>query len=325
MTFIRSVALAAFGVLATTTTHAQEIAPGNITVIVPFAAGGPVDVTARLVVPYMSEKLGRQIIIENQGGAGGMTGSSRAKNAAPDGRTLLVGNTGTHAYNQWLYKRPQYDAVADFTPVGHIVENSKLLVVRKDLGVKTLKEFIAYATTNQAKMQYGSAGMGSGTHISCVIMNSVLKLNVAHVPYRGSGPSMQDLIGGRIDYMCEVISTALPQINGGQIVPIVVLSNDRSKVLPDLPTGPQAGVEGLDSDGWNSMFLPKGAHPAVVQRFADVLSETLDIPHVSKRFDELGLTVPPPARRGPAHLAKAVREEIAKSEKPIKSSGASVE
>ncbi len=169
--FIRTVALGALSVLAANTTHAQEIAPGNITMIVPFAAGGPVDVTARLVVPYMAEKLGRQIIIENQGGAGGMTGSSRAKNAPPDGRTLLVGNTGTHAYNQWLYKRPQYDAVADFTPVGHIVENSKLLVVRKDMGVKTLKEFIAYATTNQAKMQYGSAGMGSGTHISCVIMN----------------------------------------------------------------------------------------------------------------------------------------------------------
>ena len=168
----RRAALSALaGLAATRGARAQTFPSRPIAIVVPYPAGGPVDVTARLVVPYMAEKLGRQIIIENQGGAGGMTGSSRAKNAPPDGRTLLVGNTGTHAYNQWLYKRPQYDAVADFTPVGHIVENSKLLVVRKDMGVKTLKEFIAYATTNQAKMQYGSAGMGSGTHISCVIMN----------------------------------------------------------------------------------------------------------------------------------------------------------
>lgn len=305
--------------------HAQEIAPGNVTIVVPFAAGGPVDVTARLVAPYMADKLGRQIIIENMGGAGGMTGSSRVKNAPPDGRMLLIGNTGTHAYNQWLYKRPQYDAITDFTPVGHIVENSKLLIVRKDLPIKSLKDFIGYATANQARMQFGSAGMGSGTHISCVILNSVLKLNVAHVPYRGSGPSMQDLIGGRIDYMCEVISTAMPQIQGNQVIPVVMLSNERAKVLPDLPTGREGGVEGLDSDGWNSMFMPKGAHPAIVKRFADVLSEVLDRPDVARRFDEIGLNVPPPARRGPEHLARSVREEIAKSEKPIKSSGASVD
>ena len=328
MTRWRNVVAAATASLATLlggVASAQEIAPGAITMVVPFAAGGPVDVTARLVAPYMAEKLGRQIIIENVGGAGGMTGSSRVKNAAPDGRMLLVGNTGTHAYNQWLFKRPQYDAVADFSPIGHIVENSKLLVVRNDLGVKTLKDFVTYATANQAKMQFGSAGMGSGTHISCVIMNSVMNLNIAHVPYRGSGPALQDLIGGRIDYMCEVISTAVPQIAGGQITPIALLSNYRSKALPNVPTGIEAGVEGLDSDGWNSLFMPKDANPALVKKIADILSETLDIPHVAQRFDELGLIVPPPARRGPEHLAKAVRDEIAKSEKPIRTSGASVE
>lgn len=304
---------------------AQDIPPGNITMVVPFAAGGPVDLTARVAAPFMAEKLDRQIIIENVGGAGGMSGSTRVKNAVADGRTLLVGNTGTHAYNQWLYKRPQYDSVTDFTPVGIIVENFKVLVVRKDMPVKTMQEFVAHTKTNQAKMQFASAGMGSGTHISCVILNSMLGVSVAHVAYRGAGPAMQDLVGGRIDYMCEVISTAMPQIEDNQIRAIAMLSNARSKALPNLPSSLEQGVKDVDADGWNALFMPKGAPAAIVSKLNEALNYALDRPDVRARYTTGGLVVPPAERRGSDYLARAIKLELARSEKPIKSSGASVD
>ena len=198
----------------TATAAAQEWPTRPVTMVVPFTAGGPVDVAARLIAPRVSESLGQQIVVENMGGAGGMTGSNRVAKAAPDGYLLVLGNAGTHAYNQSLYKKSLYNSESDFAPVGVVVENTKVLIVRNDFPANSLPEFVAYVQANQAKLQYGSAGAGSATHIACLLLNYRMGTNVTHVPYRGAGPALQDLIAGRIDFMCEVISTGLPPIQG---------------------------------------------------------------------------------------------------------------
>jgi len=303
---------------------AQEWPQRPVTVVVPFAAGGPIDVVARIASPGLSEALGQQVVIENVGGAGGMVGGSRVAKAEPDGYTALLGNTGTHTYSQFLFKKPLYDAVADFAPSGLLVGNTKVLVVRKDLPANNLQEFIAYAKQNQKTMQYGSAGVGSATHIACVLLNDRLGTNITHVPYRGAGPAMQDLVAGRIDFMCDVVSTALPQIRGNSVKALALLSDNRSPVLPDLPAAPEQGLAGVGADGWNGFFFPKGTPDAIVRRFAAATNDALNAPAIKKRIEELGLDIPRPEERGPDYLAKLVKIELDKWGPPIKASGITV-
>src|SRR5665647_1771540 len=182
----------------------------QITMIIPFAAGGPTDVLGRIMAQRMGEILKQTVIVENIGGAGGMTGGKRAATASPDGYTMLLGTVGTQAQGQTLYKKPLYNAVTDFAPVGLIAEVPIALLVRKDLPAKDLKEFVAYAKANADKIQFGSAGAGSATHLGCVVLNTAMGTNITHVPYKGTGPAMQDLVAGRIDFLCEIISTAKP-------------------------------------------------------------------------------------------------------------------
>lgn len=296
--------------------------PGRpVTMVVPFPAGGPIDVVARILAPPMSELLGQQIVIENVSGAGGMTGSVRVAKAAPDGYQFLLGNSGTHTYSQLLYKKPLYSAVGDFAPVAVFVENSKVLVARTDFPADTLPAFIAYARSNAPKMQYGSAGAGSATHMTCVLLNAAIGINVTHVPYRGTGPAMQDLMGGRIDYICDVISTALPLIRSRSIKPIAMLSPQRSHVLPEVPTAQEQGLAGFDADAWNAFFFPRGTPDAIVRRLAKTVSDVLDMPAVRERLEGLGLNVPPPQRRTPGYLSKLVPDEIEKWAAPVKASG----
>jgi tripartite-type tricarboxylate transporter receptor subunit TctC len=316
------VALAAL-VLATPTA-AQEWPTRPVTMVVPYAAGGPIDTIARVVSPRLSEALGQQVVIENVGGAGGMVGASRVAKAEADGYTFMLGNQGTHTYSQFLYKKPLYDAVADFTPAALLVGNSKVLVVRKDLPVTTLPEFIAYAKQNQDKMQYGSAGVGSATQIACVLLNAKLGTTITHVPYRGAGPALQDLVAGRIDFMCDVVSTALPQIRSQTIKPIAMLATERASVLPDLATAAEQGLADVDADGWNAFFFPKGTSDAIVRKLAAATNETLNTPAVKKRIEELGLDVPRPAERGPDYLANLVKSELDKWGPPIKANGITV-
>jgi tripartite-type tricarboxylate transporter receptor subunit TctC len=304
---------------------AQEWPARNITMVVPFPAGGPIDVVARILAPPMSELLGQQIIIENVGGAGGSSGSLRVAKAAPDGYQFLLGNSGTHTYSQLISRKPPYSAVNDFAPVAVFVENSKVLTARKDLPADTLPQFIAYAKANQATMQFGSAGAGSATHMACVLLNSAIGIDVTHVPYRGTGPAMQDMMGGRIDYICDVISTALPLIRSNAIKPIALLSPARNHVLPDLATADEQGLTGFDADAWNAFFLPRGTPESIVRRLAKATSDALEIPWVHVRLEELGLNVPPPARRTPEHLAKLVVTEIDKWAAPVKASGISTD
>ena len=299
---------------------AQDWPARTITMVVPFPAGGPIDVAARILAPPMGEQLGQQIIIENVAGAGGSTGASRVAKAAPDGYVFLYGNSGTHTYSQLLTKRPPYNAIT-VAPVAVFVENSKVLVTRKDFPADTLPDFVAYAKVNQSRMQFGSAGAGSATHMTCVLLNAAIGIDVTHVPYRGTGPAMQDLMGGRIDYICDVISTALPLIRSNSIKPIALLSPQRSAVLPDLATAQEQGLAGFDADAWNAFFLPRGTPEPIVRRLAKATSDVLDLPWVRERLAGLGLNVPAPERRTPEYLAQLVASELEKWAAPVKASG----
>jgi tripartite-type tricarboxylate transporter receptor subunit TctC len=229
-----------------------------ITMVVPFAAGSAFDVLGRIVAARMSELLGQQVIIENTTGAAGIIGVSRVANAAPDGYTFLFGSIGTHAYNQTIYKRPRYDAIADFAPVALFAEQPMVLVARKDFPASTLTEFANYAKANAAHLQFGSAGAGTTTHLGCALLNSAIGVNVTHVPYRGGGPALNDVIGGQIDYYCANIGGPVQVIKAKQVKALATLSRVRSPVLPDLPTAHEQGLTDFDVVTWNAFSCRKG-------------------------------------------------------------------
>jgi tripartite-type tricarboxylate transporter receptor subunit TctC len=304
---------------------AQDWPTRPITLIVPFAAGGGVDVSARIQAQRMSELLGQSIIVENVGAAAGMAGGQRVAKAPPDGYTFLVGNSGTHAYNQSLYKKPLYNAATDFQPVGLMTESPRALVARKDLPVNNLQELIAYLKANVSKAQFGSAGVGSGTHLPCVLFNLAIGTNVTHIPYRGEGPVMQDLIGGRIDYMCATIQSGAAQARDGNVKGIAVMAEKRVPIIPDLPTTGEQGLPGVEASVWNAFFLPKGTPDPIVRKLNKAMSDTLEDAVIRKRLQELGLEIVPPERRTPEYLAKYVPEEIERWAKPVREAGISAD
>jgi tripartite-type tricarboxylate transporter receptor subunit TctC len=304
---------------------AQNWPSRPLTMVVPFAAGGGTDVLGRIVGRRLSEILGQQVIVENVGGAGGMVGSARVVKAPPpDGYQFVLGSRAD-AINQTLYKNPLYNFAIDLAPVVLIADQPTILVARKDLPASNLPEFIAYARAHQATMQMGSAGAGSTGHLDCMLLNAAIGINVTHVPYRGTGPAMQDLMGGRIDYICDVISTALPLIRSNSIKPIALLSPQRSAVLPDLATAQEQGLAGFDADAWNAFFLPRGTPEPIVRRLAKATSDVLDLPWVRERLEGLGLNVPAPERRTPEYLAQLVASELEKWAAPVKASGISAD
>jgi tripartite-type tricarboxylate transporter receptor subunit TctC len=253
-----------------------------------------------------------------------MAGGKRVADSKPDGYTFVLGTVGTHAQGQTLYKHPLYNASTDFTAVGLIAEVPIALITRKDLPVNNLKEFVAYAKENQGKMQFGSAGAGSATHLGCVVLNTAMGTNIVHVPYKGTGPAMQDLIGGRIDFLCEIISTAKPQIDGGRVKAIAIMTKTRSPVEPNLPTTVEQGLD-VQAYTWNAIFLPKGAPDAIVKKLNSAMVEAMKTPAVRERLQGFGAQVVSDDRATPAYLAEFVKSEIVKWAAPIKASGVSVE
>jgi len=304
---------------------AQNYPTRPITMVIPFAAGGPTDVLGRVVAAKMGESLGQQVVVENVTGAGGQTGGKRVADSPPDGYNFVIGTVGTHAQAQTLYKRPLYNSQTDFTPVGLIAQVPIALIARKDLPVKDFKEFVAYAKANQAKMQFGSAGAGSATHLGCVLLNYMIGVNITHVPYRGTGPAMQDLIGGRIDYICEVVTTIKSQLDAGTIKGIALLDSKRSKALPDLPTAEEQGTKDLIAYTWNAIFLPKNAPEPIVKRLNGAMLEAMHSPLVKDKLGALGAEIMPDNQATPAYLTKLVKDETEKWAKPIKASGVTVE
>jgi len=306
------------------TAAAQDWPNRAITLVVPFAAGGGIDTSARVQALALSEILGQAVVVENIGAAGGTVGSARVAKAAPDGYTLLIGNSGTHAYSQSLYSKRPYDAAADFEPIGLVSESPRILIARKDLPVSNLQEFIAYAKANQAKMQYGSAGVGSGTHLPCALLNIALGVDIAHVPYRGAGNAMQDLLGGRIDYMCDTIQTGVEQARSGTVKGIAVMAHQRVPIIADLATTGEQGLQGVEATVWNAFFFPKGTPAPIVHRMNKALGDMVERPDVKQRLETLGLVIVPPQQRTPDYLAKLLPKEIERWGAVIKAAGISV-
>ena len=325
MPHLRMIAMVAAFLAATAPAGAQEWPTRPLTMVVPAAAGGGLDVLGRILAQRLSEGLGQQVIVENVGGAGGMTGTSRVAKAAPDGYQFVLGGTDTFAQNQTLYKNPLYDAATDFAPVALIVELSQVLIARRDLPAGNLRGFADYVKANQTKMQFGSAGAGSTPHLVCTLLNAALGVKVTHIPYRGSAPAMEDLIAGRIDYMCPSVATAISHIEAASVKAVAILTKDRSLILPNLVSAREEGLTNLDAVSWYAFFLPKGAPAPIVQRLHDATVTTMDTPAVQKRLLEIGETVVAPERRSPDYLAKFVMTEIEKWAAPIKASGVSMD
>jgi tripartite-type tricarboxylate transporter receptor subunit TctC len=296
-----------------------------LTMVVPFAAGGPVDVLGRILAQYLGEVAGRQVVVENVTGAGGMTGSQRVAQGHPDGHTFVLGSIGTHALNQTLYKRPLYNEATDFAPVALIADVPLVLITRKDMPANDLREFIALARTRQSSMQFGSAGAGTSTHIGCVLFNQAMGVDITHIPYRGGGPAMVDLIGGRIDYMCNVLSTAVQPVETAQVKAIATLARERSSIMPNLATAHEQGLTDFDAYTWNAVFLPRNTSTELVARLNAALGKVMDNPAFRDRLAGLGLYVVAPQRRSPDYLAQFVASEIDKWAAPIRASGATGE
>jgi tripartite-type tricarboxylate transporter receptor subunit TctC len=292
-----------------------------VTMVVPFAAGGPADTVGRILAPGLSELLGQRVVIENAGGSGGMAGSYRVAKAAPDGYQSVLGNVGTHAANQTFYKNPLYNAATDFAPVMLIAQTPLVLLARKDLPADTLPEFIAYAKANQATMQYGSGGAGSASHLACVLLNAAIGINVTHVPYRGAAPAIQDLIAGRVDYQCPDTPIAVPQIQSKMVKAIAILTRDRSPGLP----GQQQGLTNFDASNWFASFFPKGTSAAIVGKLHAATLATINTPVVKTRMREIGADLVTSERSSPDYLQRFVEAEIEKWAAPIKASGVSVD
>jgi tripartite-type tricarboxylate transporter receptor subunit TctC len=319
--FAALLAAGTFGGIA----QAQDYPNKPVTMVIPFAAGGPQDQIGRIMAQRIGELMGQQVVVENVGGAGGMTGSARVMQSPPDGYTMILGSVGTHAQNQTLYKKPLYDAATDFTPVALIAETPIALITRKDLPANNLKEFIAYAKENQANMTYGSAGAGSATHLGCVVLNYAIGVNIVHVPYRGTGPAMADLMGGRIDYLCDIINTAKPQIDAGTVKGLALMTKNRSPALPNLPTTAEQGSTGIEAYTWSAIFLPKGAPEAVVKKLNGYVIDAMKTPAVRETLAKVGAEVVADDRATSQYLDTFVKSEIEKWAVPIKASGASAD
>jgi tripartite-type tricarboxylate transporter receptor subunit TctC len=300
---------------------AQEWPTRPVTLVVPFAAGGPIDTIGRIIATRLSELLGQQMVVENVGGAGGMTGTARVAKAAPDGYQVVLGNVGTHAGNQTLYRNPLYNAATDFVATVLVVELPLVLVVRKDLPVDDLPGFIAHAKSNQAIMQFGSGGAGSATHLACALLNAAAGIEVTHVPYRGGAPAMQDLIAGRIDYLCVDTPVALPQIESATVKPIAILTLGSSPSLPALASAHEQGLANFSATNWAGLFLPKDTPAAIVEKLHDATVAAMESPSVKAQMKKVGADLVAPERRSPAYLQKFVATEIEKWAGPIKASG----
>jgi tripartite-type tricarboxylate transporter receptor subunit TctC len=303
---------------------AQTLKSGTLFLVVPFAPGGPSDVAGRILAAGMAEALGQQVVVENPVGGGGTVGSLRVSRGTPDGSQLVLGNNGTHSWSQSLYKNPPYDAIKDFTPLGLAVESPRVIIVPKDLPANTLQEFIAYVKANQDKIQFASAGAGSASHVSCILFNAMLGVNVTHVPYRGLGPAMQDLIAGRVQYICDSVSTSKPQIEGGHVKAVTTTGLKRSPALPAIPTAKEQGLD-FDVLTWQGLFLAKDTPKPVLAKLSAGFSKALDLPSLRERFGTIGEEIPSPERRTPEYFSQFVSGEIARWSGPIKASGVTVE
>ncbi|MBN9060964.1 MAG: tripartite tricarboxylate transporter substrate binding protein BugD [Rhizobiales bacterium] len=312
-------------VLAAASGAAQGYPNKPITVVVPFAAGGPTDITARIVAEPMSKALGQNVLVENVAGAAGQTGSTRVAGAAPDGYTLIMGHMGTHAASVGLNPNLKYDPATSFQPIGLANASPIVVVARKDFPAKDLKEFIAYVQKNPDKVTQAHAGVGSVSSTTCILFNAQAKLGkVNAAAYRGTGPALNDLLGGQVDFMCDQLTNLAPQINAGGIKAYAVASAARSPAIPDVPTSTEAGLPGYRIESWNALFAPKGTPPEVVAKLVDALDKALNDETTKKRFAELGSLLPTAEERKPDGLLAVVKRDIDMLTPTLKASGVTI-
>jgi tripartite-type tricarboxylate transporter receptor subunit TctC len=304
---------------------AQNWPTRPVTMVVPFVAGSASDTAGRLLAVGLSEALGQQVIIENIGGGGSMTGTARVAKAPPDGYQFVFASVDSMAIVPAMHKTRLYDSVADFTAAGLVVEQPIVLISRADLPVNTLQEFRAYAKANHQRMQFGSSGVGSGSHFSCARLNTALGIEPTHVPYRGSGLAMQDLVAGRIDYFCALGAAAMGPLEAGTAKAIALLTNERSDLFPALQTSREQGIPGVDSYFWTAFFFPKDTSDDIVQKLHDATTHTLNSPVIVERLKKAGVTPVAPELRTPAYLKTFIRRETENWAAMIKASGVPIE
>jgi tripartite-type tricarboxylate transporter receptor subunit TctC len=302
--------------------QAQDWPTRPITMVVAAAAGGPIDVFARILAERISPPLGQRVVVENIGGGGGIMGGQRVAKADPNGYTVLLGTIATHTNPQLHVDKPPYDPVGDFAPVVLIAEIPLILITRKDLPPNTFEEFVAYAKSNQAQMNYGSAGVGSAAHLGCVMLDRAMGTTIQHVPYRGTALAMQDLMAGRLDFLCEIAVTAVQSIKAGSAKGIANLSGQRSAVLPDLPTAAERGLPSVQAYTWTALFAPKGTPAPIIARLQAATVAVMDGPGLREQLDNLAATLVTPDRRSPDYLGRFVKSEFAKWGDAIRAGGA---
>lgn len=316
-------AAAALGLAATTSAQAQQAWPQRpITMIVPFAAGGPTDVVARIVGDHMGRTLGQQIVIENVAGAGGTTGITRAAGSPPDGYVIMMGHMGTHGAAPALYPKLRYDPAKDFAPIGLAAGTPIVIVAKKDFPAKDLAEFNAYVKANAAKLNMAHAGIGSVSHTTGVLYLATIDAKPTFVTYRGTGPALNDLMSGTVDLMTDQIVNVAPQIEAGTIRALAIATPERSPALPNVPTTKEAGLPAYQVSAWNAMFAPKGTPQAVMDKYSAALIAALNDEPTRKRLLDLGATIPDPAGRTPAALQELVVSEVARWTPVLKAAGA---
>ena len=300
---------------------AQDYPGRPITVIVPFAAGGPTDVIARIVGDHMSKTLGQTLVIENVVGAGGTTGITRAKRAKNDGYTIAMGHLGTQAAAPALYPNLQYDPVNNFEPIGMVAGTPILILAKKDFPPKDLKEFVDYVKKNEKTLNMAHAGVGSVSFTTCLLLNHILKVKPTSIPFQGTGPSMNALIGSQVDYMCDQIVNAVPQVQGGTIKAYAIGTEERNPALPNVPTSKEAGLPEFQASAWNALIAPKGTPKPITDKLSAALDKALDDEPTRKRLLDLGSDIPGKDRRGGPGLTTLVKSEIAKWTPVIKAAG----
>jgi tripartite-type tricarboxylate transporter receptor subunit TctC len=296
--------------LASGMAAAQAYPSRPVTIIVPFAAGGPTDIIARISGEYFSKALGQQFVVENVAGAGGTTGITRGAQAKPDGYTIMMGHMGTHGAAPALYANLRYDPAKDFTPIGLVAGTPILIVARKDFPAANLKEFVAKVKDPAAKVKQAHAGVGSVSFTTCTLLTSQLGAKSIVAAYRGTGPALNDLVGGQVDYMCDQIVNLVEQVRGGAIKAYAIATPERSPALPNVPTTKEAGLPDYQVSAWNAMFAPKGLPREIHQKLADTLVNALEDGATRKRLLELGSVIPDKAGRSPQALQKLVEAEV---------------
>lgn len=304
---------------------AQDWPNRPVTMIVPYLAGGPVDTVGRIMAQGLGEVLGQQVIVENVGGAGGMTGAARVARATPDGYTFLLGGTATMTSVPALYgKKTQYNPLTDFTHVIQFADSARILLTRKDFPADSLPEFVAYAKAHSETLKYASSGTGAGAHVCALLLDQAMGVKITHIPYRGTAPAMQDLIAKRVDYLCEQVSTAVQQIQGGTVKAIATMGLNRSDVLPDLPSAAEAGFA-INCASFSAFSFPKGTPEAIADRLADATSKAVALKSVRDRFATLGISVEPPERRTREYYRNSLAPEIARQNEVLKAAGVTLE